>query len=76
MQKLTPWFDGKLYKPVYPGVYQQLNGDKQLGYQRWDGRLWYAWYESVERAAKSIGPAARGFQNDNWRGLAKDPTKQ
>ena len=77
MQKLTPWFDGKLYKPAYPGVYQQLGGgDKTIGYQRWDGNYWYEWSEYAEYAAKSTAPAARDFQNDDWRGLAKDPTHQ
>jgi len=76
MQKLTPWFDGKLYKPAYPGVYQLVSGcGEKIGYQKWDGSYWYSWEETPEDAAKSTFRIWYFFQNDNWRGLTKDPTK-
>lgn len=73
-QKLTPWFV-KGEKPVRQGVYQQKNGDGEIGYQRWYKGLWRYWYESPEAAAACTTPADHSFQLDPWRGLASDPKK-
>ena len=71
-RKYTPWFPGCI-KPSRPGIYQQKSGDgKLIGYQRWDGGMWHSWCHTPEFAAR-VGPAAIEFQNDPWRGLAKDP---
>ena len=71
---LTPWFDGKLYKPVHPGVYRQMS-DLSIGYQKWDGVAWGPWKENVEEAARcKHGEYAMGFyQNDDWQGVLKEP---
>lgn len=71
--KLTPWFDGKV-KPVRAGVYQQMSGGElsKLGYQKWDGRDWFAWCYSVEDAANADWKVDRWYQNDQWRGILKD----
>lgn len=72
--KLTPWFPGDV-KPVRPGVYQQLSGNRdEFGYQRWDGRRWCLWCRKADDAARSRLVAASGFQNDPWRGLAEKPS--
>ena len=70
--KFTEWYPGDV-KPVRPGVYQQRNSCGHIGYQRWDGRKWRTWFYSPEYASKARSYAARGFQNDPWRGLAQDP---
>ena len=71
---LTPWFDGKLYKPKRPGVYM-LMSCSSVGYQRWDGVTWSSWYEDVDGAANCPldSYAAKSYQNDNWRGLRRKP---
>lgn len=75
-QKLTPWFNGKLYKPARPGVYQLESGcGERLGYQKWDGDKWYEWCETVEQASLSDWVIIYSHQNDDWRGLAEDPSK-
>lgn len=69
-QKLTPWFDGRKYKPVRPGVYQQKNYYGTLGYQYWDGSRWGFWCATAAQAYDQRGkfvPAI--YHNDNWRGL-------
>ena len=67
----TAWFDGN-DKPVRVGVYRQVNGDGTLGYQRWDGKLWYSWSATADMAAKAQIPAAQRFQNDDWNGVIKE----
>jgi hypothetical protein len=67
----TAWFDG-YDKPVRVGVYRQVNGDGTLGYQRWDGKLWYLWASTADMASKSQIPAAHRFQNDDWNGIIKE----
>lgn len=68
--KKTPWFGGDV-KPVRPGVYQQMIGSgAMLGYQRWDGKHWYAWCEAADEAADSDYPVKA---RDPWRGLASKP---
>ena len=71
---LTPWFDGKLHKPIYLGVYKQMFGP-DIGYQKWDGVAWGPWKENVEAAAKcKPGEYAMGFyQSDDWQGILKEP---
>lgn len=72
-EKLTPWFPGNV-KPVRAGIYQQLSGfGKEIGYQRWDGKQWSVWCFSKEAAESTTSVAANFFQNDPWRGLAKEP---
>lgn len=68
--KLTPWFPGTI-KPVRKGVYQQKNGTSGIGYQRWDGKFWYAWRKSPEDAKNCLIVVSTYFQNDSWRGVAK-----
>lgn len=71
---LTPWFDGKKYKPARQGVYMLMDGSgKIVGYQRWDGRQWYSWSPYAEDAAKKNSEAASYYQNDDWRGLRREP---
>ena len=71
--KLTPWFHSGV-KPVRPGVYQQMCGKRlEVGYQRWDGTVWYGWCFTPAQAARSTVPARTEHQNDPWRGLAQEP---
>ena len=72
MSEFTRWFDGKT-KPVRHGVYQQKNLVGRLGYQRWDGKFWFGWYSTPEKATIDYRRAHACFQNDNWRGLAVAP---
>lgn len=70
--ELTPWFDGATQKPKRRGVYMLMSGSS-VGYQYWDGALWYPWRSDAERAAADHRrgmPASRQYQCDNWRGLA------
>lgn len=73
MSEFTPWFDGKKHKPVRKGVYQQRNAYGQIGYQKWDGRFWYGWRNTPSGAKNAIQTAYHACQNDDWRGLAKNP---
>lgn len=71
MANTTPWFDGRK-KPARRGVYQQKDGHGQtIGYQYWDGSVWYAWCTTAREAfdARRCFPAAADCQNDKWRGL-------
>jgi hypothetical protein len=77
VSKYTPWFPGHI-KPVRVGVYQQRlsnNPDACIGYQYWDGGLWWWWRENPNDAYRSrmsdIYPIHK-FQNDSWRGLTKE----
>lgn len=71
--KLTPWF--KNQKPYRIGVYQQRSGlYREIGYQRWDGKLWFSWCKTPEEAAREPWPACVTCQNDPWRGLAEKPS--
>lgn len=72
-EDFTPWFNGAIYKPSRPGVYQQRagSGDK-IGYQYWDGEYWYSWSLNVKGAkhSYSIGDrASEMYQDDDWRGI-------
>lgn len=70
--KMTPWFvNGE--KPAREGVYQQRNGNRELGYQRWTGSRWMFWSATVSGAQLADMPAAGEYQNDPWRGLASKP---
>ena len=71
---LTPWFDGKLHKPVHHGVYRQMQ-NLTLGYQKWDGVAWGPWKENAEEAAEcKPGDYAMWFyQNDDWQGILEAP---
>ena len=69
--ELTPWFDGRYFKPAWPGSYMTKFG-RRVGYQWWDGRLWSTWFKSADDAksdSRYCGYAALRFQNDDWRGL-------
>ena len=71
--KKTAWFPGDV-KPVRVGVYQQKDWTgRRIGYQRWDGFDWFAWYTDADRAILSLTKTDAGYQNDPWRGLASDP---
>lgn len=70
--KLTPWYPGHI-KPVRPGVYQQMCGhNRDLGYQRWDGKAWSRWAYTAEEVANL---SCFLDCNDPWRGLAEDPSQ-
>ena len=73
MSNLTPWFDGKKFKPARKGVYMLMSVEGgRAGYQFWNGVAWGAWCETPFRAYIQKNSLAWGFyQNDNWRGLAK-----
>ena len=75
--KLTPWFDGKTHKPVRRGVYGLMCGGLHdlYGYQYWDGKTWRGWRLSIADAFKARYLAAVDdkYQNDDWRGVAKEP---
>ena len=70
---LTPWFDGKLYKPARPGPYMLLSGSRgAIGYQMWDGHKFGHWFESLHDAVwRSRDGDCAVTQNDNWRGLRR-----
>lgn len=72
----TPWFDGSKQKPWEPGPYEQKSGFfGEVGFQYWDGSLWYAWDETVEGAMRHYQRrdlADISLQNDPWRGLTKE----
>jgi hypothetical protein len=72
--KVTPWFDGRSHKPSRPGVYQQMSGS-MLGYQYWDGSVWWGWAETIStaHAMRKGTPASPCYQTDNWRGLTEGP---
>ncbi len=78
--KLTEWFDGRKQKPWEPGVYQQKSGSlMMIGFQYWDGRVWYTWEETKEGAMRNYRHRAIAFstyQNDPWRGLAPSSTER
>lgn len=72
-QKLTPWFPASV-KPVRDGVYQTRPVRNTDGpeYQHWNGVFWGRVCSTsnsayLDRNYRSI------FQNDQWRGLAKEP---
>ncbi len=67
----TAWFYGD-DRPVRVGVYRQVNGNGQLGYQRWDGKKWYSWSRTADGANTSKMPASPEFQNDPWNAIIKE----
>ena len=71
MKNLTPWFDGKLYKPVRPGVYQS-RFFSDIGFRHWDGKTWGNWFfRQNDAARRKHRPAAGAGQTDDWRGICK-----
>lgn len=75
MSEFTPWFDGKKHKPARKGVYQQKSlGGYYIGYQYWDGKKWGAFSSNPYLAYKlRMNKVNDLHQNDDWRGLAKNP---
>lgn len=76
-RELTPWFDGRYFKPARRGVYMLLSCGT-VGYQKWDGKRWGPWHFTVAAAAKcgAGNYAAWQYQNDKWRGLRKPPNAE
>lgn len=73
--KLTPWFPGHI-KPVRVGVYQLPSGggEKETGFQYWNGSAWGMWTFTATTAYLFRGSLANDmYQNDKWHGLAKEP---
>jgi len=72
--ELTPWFPGSV-KPVHIGVYETddvLPDD--ACFQHWNGTFWGLCSWSAEHAAtRGQARGVSGFQESNWRGLAKKP---
>lgn len=71
--KLTEWFPGDV-KPVRVGVYERSweNGEKfDYPYYFWDGKQWRG--QGVSREDEMIRNTVSVFQNNPWRGLAKEP---
>ena len=76
-QKLTPWLPGEV-KPSRPGVYQQFCGlGSEIGYQYWDGKIWYTWAKTRAGALREYEHGWKScYQNDKWRGLAIAPREE
>lgn len=73
--ELTPWFDGRLYKPARPGVYMQrlYPGSGIIGFQYWNGRLWSAWRSDPQSAFDERDfLVSHRFQKHDWRGLKEE----
>ena len=71
--KLTGWYSGN-QKPARVGVYQQFGVDrKTVGYQYWNGNLWFSWCYTPDAAyrARKGCPVAFCYQDDKWRGVDK-----
>jgi hypothetical protein len=70
MKEKTAWFTG--VNPEHPGVYQTRVVPFDIGWSRWDGKLWSYQRETMEGAALSLCvPTAK--QDKEWRGLAENP---
>ena len=73
MTTLTPWFEGKIHKPVRPGVYQVRSPGKSpdiTGFRNWNGETWSRWYSTAERAdSAGHSPAPLEYQSPDWRGV-------
>ena len=71
MTTLTPWFDGKIHKPVRPGVYQvRLPG--ACVYRHWDGKTWGLWYFTAALVnERGVHPIRETLVQDDWRGICK-----
>lgn len=72
--KLTKWYPGHI-KPARLGVYRKKSVFGRLGYQRWDGFLWYLWCETIDSASAAPFPVIPAAQNNPWQGLAEDPSE-
>ena len=71
MKNLTPWFDGKIYKPVRQGVYQG-RFFSAIGFRHWDGETWGNWFcDYADAAERKHRPAIYLRQTDDWRGIYK-----
>ena len=72
--ELTPWFP-RGTKPARKGVYMQHSGTLgQLGYQYWDGAVWFAWALTPPEANRMYCLDMRAdqrFQDDQWRGITR-----
>lgn len=74
--KLTPWFDGRRFKPVRVGVYpvRPPKGSWWPSrYRHWNGKRWGP-RETTPALALAISPwgACANDQKDDWRGLLKE----
>lgn len=70
-EDLTGWITDR--QPWEPGVYMQKAEMGKIGFQRWDGSKWFAWCTNPEDAARERFQVSDRYQNDPWRGLARDP---
>jgi len=75
-EKLTPWFDGGVFKPSRPGVYER---SFYAPYSYWDGEYWHdgAPYPELAYQYGQV-PGIPGLeysesQDAEWRGLATPP---
>lgn len=74
-RKLTLWFNGEKYKPIYVGPYQvsEKTAHHKRGsailYAYWDGFLWGLAARTAEQAVMfKERKANKPFQNRAWRG--------
>lgn len=66
-KKQTPltWITDR--KTAVPGVYQTRDGHgRDLGFQRWDGQVWYTWSRDPATARASEHRASSDTQSDPW----------